>query len=52
MPDICFITSKTSTMYTGLLTSTERVGRAMLALLQQADPPPVVENDEINRLGA
>ena len=36
----------------GLLTSTERVGRAMLALLQQADRPPVVENDEINRLGA
>ena len=35
----------------GLLTSTERVGRAMLALLQQPDPPPVVENDEINRLG-
>ncbi len=35
-----------------LLTSTERVGRAMLALLQQPDPPPVVENDEINRLGA
>ncbi len=36
----------------GLLTSTERVGRAMLALLQQPDPAPVVENDQINRLGA
>ena len=36
----------------GLLTSTERVGRAMLALLAQPNPPPVVENDEINRLGA
>ncbi len=36
----------------GLLTSTERVGRAMLALLHQPDPPPTVENDEINRLGA
>lgn len=35
-----------------LLTSTQRVGRAMLALAQQPAPPPVVENDEINRLGA
>lgn len=36
----------------GLLTSTERVGRAMLALAGQTDPPQVVENEEINRLGA
>jgi uncharacterized protein YbjT (DUF2867 family) len=36
----------------GLLTSTARLGRAMLALLHRPDPPPVVENDEINRLGA
>lgn len=35
-----------------VLTSTGRVGRAMLALARQPDPPPVVENDEINRLGA
>lgn len=35
-----------------LLTTTERVGRAMLQLLRQDDPPAVVENDEINRLGA
>jgi uncharacterized protein YbjT (DUF2867 family) len=34
-----------------VLTTTERVGRAMLQLLRQADPPPVVENAEINRLG-
>lgn len=36
----------------GLLTTTARVGRAMLALLRQDDPPAVVENDAINRLGA
>lgn len=36
----------------GLLTSTDRVGRAMLRLVRQAAPPPVVENAEINRLGA
>lgn len=36
----------------GLLTSTERVGRAMLALARMPDPPAVVENREINRLGA
>jgi uncharacterized protein YbjT (DUF2867 family) len=36
----------------GLVTTTTRVGRAMLALLRQDDPPAVVENDEINRLGA
>lgn len=35
-----------------LLTTTERVGRAMLALLAQDNPPAVVENAEINRLGA
>lgn len=36
----------------GQITTTARVGRAMLALLRQNDPPGVVENDEINRLGA
>ncbi len=35
-----------------LLTTTERVGRAMLALVAQDNPPAVVENAEINRLGA
>jgi uncharacterized protein YbjT (DUF2867 family) len=35
-----------------LMTTTERVGRAMLQLLRQDDPPAVVENAEINRLGA
>lgn len=35
----------------GLLTSTGHVGRAMLALARQPDPPAIVENDEINRLG-
>lgn len=34
-----------------LLTSTRRVGRAMLQLVRQASPPAVVENAEINRLG-
>lgn len=34
-----------------LLTSTQRVGRAMLQLIRQASPPDVVENAEINRLG-
>lgn len=36
----------------GLMTSTQRVGRAMLALARMPDPPAVVENREINRLGA
>ena len=36
----------------GLMTTTERVGRAMLQLLRQDDPPAVVENAEINRLGS
>ncbi len=36
----------------GLLTSTSAMGRAMLALARMAEPPPVVENVEINRLGA
>ncbi len=36
----------------GVITTTARVGRAMLALLQQDDPPAVVETDAINRLGA
>ena len=35
-----------------LMTTTERVGRAMLAVLRQPDPPAVLENAEINRLGA
>jgi len=34
-----------------LMTTTERVGRAMLQLLRQDNPPAVVENAEINRLG-
>lgn|SRR5690606_6508796 len=33
------------------LTSTARVGRAMLALATMPSPPPVVENGAINRLG-
>ena len=39
-------------MMPSLLTTTARVGRAMLALARQAHPPAVVENVEINRLGA
>jgi len=35
----------------GAMTTTARIGRAMLALLRQGDPPAVVENAEINRLG-
>ncbi len=35
----------------GLVTTTARVGHAMLALLRQEDPPAIVENDAINRLG-
>ena len=35
-----------------MMTTTQRVGRAMLAVLRQGDPPAVVENAEINRLGA
>ena len=34
-----------------LLTTTERVGRAMLQLARDVDPPSVVETTEINRLG-
>jgi hypothetical protein len=34
-----------------LMTTTERVGRAMLQLLRMDDPPAIVENAEINRLG-
>ena len=36
----------------GVMTTTARVGRAMLAVLRQPDPPAVLENAEINRLGA
>lgn len=35
-----------------LMTTTQRVGRAMLEVLRQDTPPAVVENAEINRLGA
>jgi uncharacterized protein YbjT (DUF2867 family) len=35
-----------------LMTTTERVGRAMLALARQPDPPAVVENAQINSLGS
>jgi len=35
-----------------LMTTTGRVGRAMLAVLRMPDPPAIVENGEINRLGA
>jgi uncharacterized protein YbjT (DUF2867 family) len=35
-----------------IMTSTSALGRAMLALAQMPDPPQVVENAEINRLGA
>ena len=34
------------------MTTTARVGRAMLALAREEKPPVVVENDAINRLGA
>lgn len=36
----------------GMVTTTQRVGRAMLQLVRQASPPPIVENAEINRIGA
>lgn len=39
-------------MLPGMVTSTARVGRAMLQLARQQAPPPIVENAEINRLGA
>ena len=35
----------------GLVTDTRRVGRAMLAMLRDPDPPRVLENAAINRLG-
>ena len=35
----------------GQMTTTARVGRAMLALAREPLPPAVVENDAINRLG-
>ena len=34
-----------------LMTSTTRLGRAMLAIAQMPEPPAIVENVEINRLG-
>lgn len=36
----------------GLTTTTGHVGRAMLALARMPDPPRIVENAEINRIGA
>ncbi len=36
----------------GLVTSTAALGRAMLALARMPEPPRVVENAQINRLGA
>ena len=39
-------------MLPSIMTSTTALGRALLALAQMPDPPPVVENAEINRLGA
>ncbi|HET6804417.1 MAG TPA: NAD-dependent epimerase/dehydratase family protein [Frateuria sp.] len=38
-------------MLPGQMTTTARVGRAMLALAREPSPPAVVENDAINRLG-
>jgi len=35
-----------------LMTTTARLGRAMLAIARMPDPPAAVENAEINRLGA
>jgi hypothetical protein len=35
-----------------LMTTTSRVGRALLALAAMPEPPAVVENADINRLGA
>lgn len=35
----------------GLMTTTTRVGRAMLQVLRQPQSPAIVENAEINRLG-
>jgi uncharacterized protein YbjT (DUF2867 family) len=35
-----------------MMTTTQRVGRAMLEVLRQREPPAIVENAEINRLGA
>lgn len=35
----------------GVMTSTARLGRAMLALATMPSPPAVVENEDINRLG-
>ena len=36
----------------GVMTTTQRVGRAMLAVLQQAHSKAVLENEDINRLGS
>jgi uncharacterized protein YbjT (DUF2867 family) len=39
-------------LFPGVMTTTERLGRAMLQVLRQDNPPAVVENAEINRLGS
>ena len=36
----------------GVMTSTAHLGHALLALAAMPAPPPVVENADINRLGA
>lgn len=36
----------------GLMTTTQRVGRAMLAALRRPGSPSILENGDINRLGA
>lgn len=38
-------------MAPSLMTSTARLGRAMLAIVRMPEPPGIVENAEINRLG-
>ncbi|HWS79156.1 MAG TPA: oxidoreductase, partial [Thermomonas sp.] len=39
-------------MLPSIMTSTSALGRALLALAQMPEPPAVVENAGINRLGA
>ena len=39
------------TLAPSLMTSTARLGRAMLAIARMPEPPLIVENTEINRLG-
>ncbi|HMG20804.1 MAG TPA: hypothetical protein VK607_05785, partial [Kofleriaceae bacterium] len=35
----------------GLMTTTERVGRAMLRVVREGSPRPILSNADINRLG-